>query len=289
MARVQRKQPIQQKTVQSKPQMPKPPEMSDKPGKSDKICTAIFIAGLVFTALVLFGSAYYISQTLVHTLNHTPIDWFTIVAMTIFTVMLGFILRGLVWLSFAGTTMLASHLQAWHAQTMISTSALKFRKFFPGGTSWAAQALMGQMANRQEFKELIAFGNSEYEATKSKGENLAPLCAYMGIAHQMQNDPHAAILWNERAIEYFQKAMAPIEKVNPTTKVPNRDFVDSMIMQYASSYANLAANYFAVSNYGKAKKNFNTALEQLAKIKDSQQKDMLVRGINEHLARLKHW
>jgi Tfp pilus assembly protein PilF len=83
--------------------------------------------------------------------------------------------------------------------------------------------------------------------------------------------------------------MKPLEKITPTTKVPNRNFIDSMIMQYASAHANLASNYFSVNNYGKAKKNFQIALEQLNRVKDSPDKEMLVRGINEHMARLKHW
>jgi tetratricopeptide (TPR) repeat protein len=287
-AQQNRKQTVQ-KTIMPKSQIPKPPEMSSEPGKPDKICKAVFAGGLTCSALLLFGSAYPISHNLLKALHSDPVDWYTIAFMAVLTVVLGFLLRGLVWLSFAGTAMLATHLQAWHAQDMIARTALKFRKVFPGGTGWASQALMGQMANRQQFKELIDFGNAEYEATAKKDQNIAPLCAYMGIAHQMQNDPHSAILWNERAVELFQKAMVPLEKVNTETKLPNREFVDSMIIQYASAYANLGANYFSVSNYGKAKKNFQVALEQLNRAKDCQQKEMLVRGINEHIARLKHW
>jgi tetratricopeptide (TPR) repeat protein len=283
-----RKQTIQ-KTIIPKGQMPKPPEIPSEPGKQDKICKAVFTGGLTLSAVLLFGSAYSISHALLQAVHKNPVDWYTIVFMVVLTLMLGFLIRGMVWASFAGTTMLAGHLQAWHAQDMIAGSALKFRKFFPGGTAWASQTLMGQMVSRQQYKELIAFGNAEYEATKKKDQSIAPMCAYMGMAHQMLNDPHSAILWNERAIELFQKAMAPMEKITPETKVPNRDFIDNMIVQYAGTYANLGANYFSVSNYGKAKKNFNMALEQLNRAKDSQQKEMLVRGINEHLARLKHW
>lgn len=278
-----------QKNIVPKQALPKPPEMPSEPGKQDKICTAIFGFGLTLGVFTLFGSAYMISQSFTQAFKHNPVDWLTVVGMTVLTVLLGFVLRGIVWASFAGTAMLATHLKAWHAQDMISKTALKFRSVFPGGVSWAAQALLGQMANRQQFKEMIAFGTQEWELTKKKDQNLAPLCAYMGMAHQYQNDPHSAILWNERAIELFQKAMTPMEKVTPETKVPNRDFIDQMFLQYASAYANLGANYFSVNNYGKAKKNLQLALEQLNKVKSNPQKEMLVRGINEHLARLKHW
>lgn len=272
-----------------KTQLPKPPEMPSEAGKQDKICIAVFAGGLIFSVVLLFGSAFSISQNFIQAFHKNPVDWSAVVGMTILTVLLGLLLRGLIWASFAGTTMLAAHLKAWYAQDMIARGALKLKRVFPGGTAWAAQALLGQMANRQQFKELITFGYAEYESTRKKDQNIAPLCAYMGMAHQMQGDPHSAILWNERAIELFQKAMAPLEKVTPATKVPNRDLVDNMIMQYASAYANLASNYFSVSNYGKAKKNFHIALEQLNRVKDSSEKEMLVRGINEHMARLKHW
>ena len=287
-AQQNRKQTVQ-KTIVPKTQLPKPPEIPSQPGKQDKICTLVFAAGLSLSAILLFGSAFFISQAFLQAWHRTPVDWYTLIGMTVLTVLLGLLLRGMVWASFAGTTMLAGYLQAFHAQDLIARSALKFRKVIPGGTAWAAQALMGQMATRQQFKELIAFGNIEYEAIKKKDQSIAPLCAYMGLAHQMQSDPHSAILWNERAVELFQKAMAPLDKIAPNTKVPNRDFIDSMFLQYASAHANLASNYFSVNNYGKAKKNFGIALEQLNRVKESQQKEMLVRGINEHLARLKHW
>lgn len=278
-----------QKTAVPKHQMPKPPEMPAKPGKQDKICMALFAGGLIFSVALLFGSAFAISQTALQAVQHKPVEWLTLVGMTVLTVLLGFVLRGLIWASFAGVTMLSAHLQAFHAQDKISRIGLKLKNVLPGGAAWAVQTIMGQMASKQQYKEMIAFGTSEYEAAKKKDQTLAPVCAYLGMAHQIQGDPHAAILWNERAVEMFAKAMEPLEKAEAKTKVTNRDFVDSIIVQYASAYANLASNYFSVNNHGKAKKNFQLALEQLQKAKDGPQKDMLVRGINEHLARLKHW
>ncbi|MBX9685063.1 MAG: hypothetical protein K2X27_00100 [Candidatus Obscuribacterales bacterium] len=263
--------------------------MPSEPVKQDKICMAVFTGGLSVSVITLLTSAYFLSQGFTKSLSQSPIDWLNLIGLTVLTVLLGFTLRGLIWASFAGTGMLAAHLKAFHAQEKISRMALKYKKLFPGSTAWAAQGLMGLMANRQQFKELIAFGTAEYETTKKKDQNLAPLCAYVGMAQQVEGDPHAAILWNERALELFEKAMAPIEKVGADTKVPNRDIVDGMIIQYASAYANLGSNYFSVNNYGKAKKNFNLALEQLKKVKDNPQKEMLVRGINEHMHRLKHW
>jgi len=284
-----RKQTVQQKSAVPKSQLPKPPEMPTEPGKQDRICNAVHIGGLSLGAIVLLGSAYGISQAALKAIHQTPVDWATLVGMTLLTVVVGLVVRGIVWASFAGVVMLATHLKAWHAQDQIARKALKLKRFFPGGTSWAAQALLGQMVNRQQFKEVINFGTSEWESTKKKDQSVAPLCSYVGMAHQMQGDSHSAILWNERAVELFQKAMTQLEKVDSKTKVPNREFVDNMIMQYASAFANLGANYFGVGNYGKAKKNFHAALEQLNRVKDNSQKDILVRGINEHMARLKHW
>ncbi len=283
-----RKQTIQ-KNVVPKSALPKPPDMPAEPGKQDRICNAIFAGGLLLTVSVFLSSTYLLSQNFVHAFKQEPLDWLAIAGLTLLAVALGFVMRGLVWASFAGTTMLASYLKAFHSQEKICRIGLKYRKIFPGNIAWASQGLLGLMANRQQFKEMIVFGTQEYEATKKKDQSLAPLCAYIGMAQQLQGDPHAAILWNERAIEYFEKTMAPFQKVTADAKVPNRDFVDNIIMQYASAYANLGANYFSVNNYGKAKKNFNLALEQLARMKDSNQKEMMIRGLNEHLARLKHW
>lgn len=283
-----RKQTVQ-KSIVPKQALPKPPEIPAEPMKQDKICSAVFVGGLTFGTFLLAGSAYLLSQSFLQAIHHDPVEWWTVGGVTLGTVLLGFVLRGVVWASFAGTTMLAAQLKAFHAQEKICRIAMKYKKVFPGGTGWAAQGLLGLMAQRQQFKEMISFGSSEWDSTKKKDQNLAPLCAYLGMACQMQNDAHSAILWNERAIELFEKAMAPMSKVDADTKLPNRDFVDSLIMQYASAYANLGANYFSVNNFGKAKKNFQLALEQLGRTKDNPQKSMLVRGINEHLARLKHW
>lgn len=283
-----RKQTVQ-RTVMPKTQMPKPPEIPAEPGKQDRLCNAIFVGGLSFGALTLLGTSYLLASGFSSALKQQPVEIWTLVGLTVMVVALGFILRGIVWASFVGTTMLASQIKAFHAQEKICKTALKMKKFFPGSTAWASQGLMGLMATRQQFKELIAFGVQEYESTRKKDQNLAPLCAYIGMAQQVVGDAHSAILWNERAIEYFQKGIAPFEKVTADAKVPNRDMVDSIIMQYASALANLGSNYFSVNNFGKAKKNFHLSLEQLNRCKDNAQKQMLISGINEHLARLKHW
>lgn len=278
-----------QKSIMPKQDLPKPPEFPKEAGKQDRICWAVFGGGLVFTVLLFAVSSYFLAQGLMAAINHSPIEWLALLLNVVSAVLLGFALRGLVWMSFAGTAMLAAYIKAFHAQESISRIALKYRKLLPMSTAWASQGLMAMMANRQQWKELTSMGMQEWEAAKKKDQNLAPLCSYMGMAYQVQNDPHTAIVWNERAIELFDKGMSAMAKVDAKTKVPNREFVDSLIMQYASAYANLGSNYFSVNNFGKAKKNFNQALEQLERIADNPQKTMLVRGINEHLARLKHW
>lgn len=279
-------------TPVSKSQQPPMPELPSLPGPQDKIIHLVYAGGLTLSALTFGGFVYFISANFQKAVNSNPTDWMTVVVMLVTTAAAAFIMRGLVWASFAGSVMLANHLRAFHAQEVICKRALKYKKFIPGGTIWAVHALLAQMANRGQFKELIPFGTAEYETYAKKDpkdQNLAPVCAYLGMAHQIQGDPHASIVWNERALELFEKALAPLEKVDPKAKVPNRDLIDNMIMQYAGAFANLGANYFSVGNYGKAKKNLQNALTQLDRCKDSPQKQQLVKGIQEHIGRLKHW
>lgn len=282
----------QKQQVKSQSQLPPMPELPALPGPQDKIINVVFVGGLCLSAATLVGFVYYSAVSFQKAVSSTPPDWVTLGVTLVVTVLAAFLLRSIVWASFAGSVMLATHLRAFHSQEVICKRALKYRKFIPGGTIWAVHALMAQMVQRGQFKELIPFGTTEYEVYSKKDpkdQNLAPLCAYLGMAHQMNGEAHTAIVWNERAVELFAKAVAPLEKIGKDTKVPNRDLLDNMVMQYAGSFANLGANFFAVGNYGKAKKNFENALEQLDKVKDSPNKQQLVRGIKEHMARLKHW
>ena len=277
---------------QAKHQMPPIPELPSLPGPQDKIINAVFIGGLVVSALTFCGFIFFLSVNFQKAVESNPTDWATVVLMLVVTAVAAFAMRGLVWLSFAGSVMLANHLKAFHAQEKICKLALKQRKFIPGGTIWAVHSLMAQMANRGQFKELIPFGTAEYDTFAKKNpkdQNLAPVCAYLGMAHQVNGDAHASIVWNERALELFAKALTPLEKVGTDTKVPNRELIDNMILQYAGSYANLGANYMSVGNYGKAKSNFQASLKQLERVKDGPHKQQLQRGIQEHMGRLKHW
>lgn len=288
-----RKAPQAQRAQQVKQQqLPPMPELPSLPGPQDKIINVVYVGGLALSAVTMIGFVWFTAMNFQKAVSTTPTDWMTVVMMLVVTVIAAFTLRALVWASFAGSVMLANHLKAFHSQEVICKRALKYRKLIPGGTIWAVHALMAQMVQRGQFKELIPFGTAEYEAyakKDSKDQNLAPLCAYLGMAHQVLGDAHASILWNERALELFQKALAPLEKLGKDQKVPQQALIDNMIMQYAGSYANLGASYFGVGNYGKAKKNFQLSLEQLERVKDNPQKQQLQRGIQEHMGRLKHW
>lgn len=266
-------------------------------GDQDKACYVISI-GMGITGAVLTLGMWFVSiSNLVRAFTSSPIDWLTAVGMVVLLVASFFVARLFFWIAILAPIMLAAQTRSYGAQEKFCNIALKYRKALPAGAAWASiHGLMQLMISRKQYKEAIALGTSEYDqaaAKNPKDQNLAPVCTQVALAHQMQNDHHASILWNERAVEAFIPLIESMEKAGPQKKskmIPDSSqFVDQARTQLAGIYCNLATSYFNVGNYGKAKSNYAHATELAMKLPDSNEKQQIVQVSREAVARLKHW
>ncbi len=237
---------------------------------------------------------YTIVSNVLKATTAAPTDWWCIAGMVVLAVISFFSARFFLWLSVLAPLMLAAQTRSYEAQEKFCNIALKFRKFLPGGATWAAHGLTQLMLQRGQTKEAIALGTTEYDLAikkNPKDQSLAPMCAQLGLAHQMNNDHHSSILWNERAVEIFIPLLESMEKQDEKKKklLPEKQFVDQARTQLASIYCNLATSYFNVGNYGKAKGNYARATEQAMKLPDSAEKQQIIQVSRDSVARLKHW
>lgn len=287
---IKQKLPVGQKPKLMQQKMPLPPQ-NVGPGQ-DKLCYAI-AAGILVLGLTLTGvGLFYANSSLVFALTHKPLNWVLAIGMGVVTILCVMMMRFVVWAAFFAAAMFAARTQSWQAQEKICRMVIKYRIIMPGGASWAVQALLQQMLHQGLYKEVIALGGQEYDVAVKKNpgdQNMALLCACVGLAHQMQNDSHGSILWNERAVELFAKVKAALTKSGPMQKMADRSMIDGIYMQYVGAHANLGTSYFNVGNNGKAKKNFGCALDEAAHLPDSPEKQNIIRAVKEHLSRLKHW
>lgn len=275
---------------------PNPPTGPSLPpaGDKDKVCYGISIAVLASGVVLMGGMWYSIVGTLMRAATSSPVDWWAIGGMAVLGALSFFVARFFLWLSILAPLMLAAQTRSYSAQERFCKIALKFRQFLPGAATWASNGLLQLMLSRGQTKEAIALGSSEYEyAIKKnpKDQSLAPMCAQLGIAHQMSGEHQLSILWNERAYEQFQSLLESMEKSDPKKKklLPDKQFVDQARLQSAGICASLGTSYFNVGNYGKAKTFYTRAVDQANKLPDSPEKQQIIQVGRDQVQRLKHW
>lgn len=277
----------------SKP--PDPPAPSLPPaGNQDKVCYGISVSMLASGVLLTGWMWFTVVSNVAHAVSSSPVDWWIIAGMVLLAVGSFFVARFFLWLSVLAPLMLAAQTRSYEAQEKFCQIALKYRRFLPAAASWASQGLMQLMLQRGQLKEAIALGISEYELAVKKNpkdQSVAPTCAQLGVAHQMNNDQHGSILWSERAVEAYVPLLESMEKPDDKKKkfLPEKQFVDQARMQLASIYCNLATSYLNVGNYGKAKGNYMRATEQAMKLPDTPEKQQIIQVSRDQMARLKHW
>lgn len=273
---------------------PPPPPSLPPAGNKDRICYGISIAVLVSGVLLTSWMWYSIVGTLMRSATSTPVDWWSIAGMAVLGALSFFVARFFLWLSILAPLMLAAQTRSYGAQERFCKIALKLRQFLPGAATWASNGLVQLMLSRGQTQEAIALGASEYDyAVKKnpKDQSLAPMCAQLGIAHQMAGEHQLSILWNERAYEQYQNLLESMEKADSKKKklLPDKQFVDQTRLQSAGICANLGTSYFNVGNYGKAKTFYSRAVDQANKLPDSPEKQQIIQVGRDQVQRLKHW
>jgi tetratricopeptide (TPR) repeat protein len=203
--------------------------------------------------------------------------------------------RSLGWLSFFGPIMLAAKNKAWASQESLCRKAISLSKFFPAGGSTAALLLVQSLVSRGQFDEALAIGEEQYEKGAKSGkldENLAPLYSSLAMANQMRGDFKQSILWSDRSIESFSKALENFSTkktiVAKIASLQGPQVVGTLKIQLAVAYFNSASSYFNMQNHRQAKASFQKAVEFAQQAPDFPEKSDMLRFSREQLARMKH-
>lgn len=264
--------------------------------KWDKLGYTMF-AGLLVVAVVLVASGiFYSADGFTKAVSATPIDWFGCAIMTLLLAVTFFAGRGLVSLAFFGTVMLASKFGAWKTSESICGIAIKYRFLVPNGGGWAAMALVQSMISRGKFKEAIDVAEAEWEKSGSNEKqalNLGPMCAAVGMAHQVEGDLKKTATWNERAIDSLTKMLENAEGKKKglfawAAKAQAGSWVGQVKMQLAAAHFSNAQVHMESRDYRRAKSNFRNAQDYANQSPDFPQKDDIVKLSKEQLQRLKH-
>ena len=263
-------------------------------GNKDNLCFGISVAVFASGVVVTGWMWYSIVGTLMRAATSSPVDWWSVAGMAVLGALSFFIARFFLWLSILAPLMLAAQRKSYKAQERFCHLALKLRAILPGGATWASHGLMQLMLQRGQIKEAIVLGTNEYDFALKKNpkdQSLAPMCAQLGLAHQMNGDHHASILWNERAADQYQILLEGMEKSDPKKKklLPDKQFVDQARLQLAGICCNLATSYYNVGNHGKAKNFYTRAVDCATKLPDSAEKQQIIQVSRDQVSRLKHW
>lgn len=269
----------------SKPAAPVLPERN-------QLCYGVFGACLLIGLILDVFLVYYLAHNAVTAYGEHPINWGRAILYTVFVAMALSLIRGVVWGSFVLGAALAGRTQSYTAQMNICQWARKLHLVLPGGSSWATQAIIQRMIAREEYKEAIALGSTEYEAMAKKNpkdQSLANLGSCIAFAYQMQDEHHRSIEWNEKAVQSFEEIFQSIAKSGGLKKYAGQSLVETLQIQYAQVLVGLGSSYLFVQNRMKAKEHLKNALTQARKAPDSQQKRDVIRACEEYLSKLKHF
>ena len=264
--------------------------------KWDKLGYTMF-GGLIVVALVLIGSGlYYSSNGFMEALNASPIEWLSILWMTLLLGLIYFAGRALISLAFFGTVMLTSKFGAWQCGDNISRIAIKYRFLVPNGSGWAAMALVQSLISRGKFSESIEIADAEWERSgnnEKQAMNLGPMCVAVAMAHQVDNNLKQTATWNERAIDALTKMLENAEGGKKglfawAAKAQASNWVGQVKMQLSAAYFSNAQVYMQQQDFRRAKGSFKNAADFATQAPDFPQKDDIVKMSKEQLQRLKH-
>jgi tetratricopeptide (TPR) repeat protein len=260
--------------------------------EKNRLCYGVF-AGCLITGLILDSLlVYYLAHNAVSAYAEHPIHWPQAILYTVLVAMGLSLMRAVVWGSLILSAALASRTQSFKAQMDICQWAIKFQYLLPGGASWAVQAIIQRMIAKEQYKEAITLGSTEYEIMAKKNpkdQSLANLGSCVAFAYQMQNENHRAIEWNEKSVKSFEQIFESIAKSGGIKKFAGQSVVETLQIQYAQVLLGLGSAYLGVQNRLKAKEHLKNALTQARKAPDSAQKRDVIRACEECLSKLKHF
>ena len=276
------------------PELPINEAESNKLG--DRICTGLSLGLIAAAVAMLVGGLYWGGSNFVQAVTAKPPEIASAIIMAGLCVVSVFAARSLFWMSFFGSIMLASRMNAWKTVESVGRRALKLHKYIPNGSGWASMALVQSLVGRGQFDEAIAVADDEWERShedEKQLQNLGPLCAAVGIAHQVKGDLKQTMTWNERAISALTASLEQLAKpqkglLASATASQSAEWSGQVKSQLAVAHFNNATIHFNGMNYRAAKANFKKALDFANQSPDFPQKSDIVNVCKEQMSRLKH-
>lgn len=283
-----------QKQLKTAPQIPVNTEESNARG--DRMSLALFIALLVISLLTFAGGVYWSTTNFVNALNRTPMDWNTMILMTLALSASVMVARSLLWLSYFGTVMLSARMGAWKTCEATCKRAIKLPKSLSRGSAWASVALVQSLVGRGKYDEALAAANEEWQRSSAdarEAQNLGPLCVTAGMASQVKEDMKESLSWNERAIDCLNKAMEELSKpkkgiIGKAMAPQSAEWTGQFRTQLAVAHFNIAGIYFNKQDFRRAKENFKKAVDHATQAPDFHQKSDIIKHGRDQLGRLKH-
>jgi hypothetical protein len=280
--------------IQRAPEMP----VNDTPSnaKGDNMALGLFFALLIAAAATLGVGVFFSSTKFVAAINASPVDWSTVIGMTILLTVTLLVARSLFWLAYFGPVMLASRIGAWQTGEAMCRRAIKLPSQLSRGSSWASVALVQSLVTRGKYKEAIETAEAEW--TRSSGDprqvqNIGPMCVTVGIASQAESDLKESLKWNERGVECLNKVLESCEK--PKTNILQKamapqsaEWLGQVRTQLTVAHFQIASIYMQKQDHRRAKENFKKSIDFANLAPDFPQKGDIVKVAREQMGRLKH-
>ena len=264
--------------------------------KWDKLGYSMFVGLLLAGVVIVASGFYYGTVKFVEALQASPIDWMSCIFMTLLLMIIFFVGRAFIALAFFGTVMLASKFGAWQASENVCKLAIQYRFLVPNGGAWASMALVQSLISRGKFTDSIDVAEKEWEKSGNNEKhalNLGPMCAAVGMAHQVEGNLKKTSMWNERAIDSLTKMLENADGKKKglfawAAKAQSGNWVGQVKMQLAAAHFSNANVHMEANDYRRAKASFKHAQDYANQAPDFAQKNDIIKMSREQLQRLKH-
>jgi tetratricopeptide (TPR) repeat protein len=263
--------------------------------KGDLQAKALLAGLLILAAALLGGGLFWTGSRLYAAVMHAPVDWVSVAFSVTTIAIMFFVARSLVWLSYFGAILFASKAKAWRSQESLCRQALGLWRVIPGAASTAALALAQNLLGQEKYDEAIKVAEEQWQRFGSSAkadQNLALLCATVGLAYQMRGNARESVSWNERSIEgfkaLFEQVANPKGMMAKLASTQSSQWVGPMRMHMAVVYLHNANAYFGMMNYRQAKENYKRAVDAANQAPDSNEKREVLNVAREQMSRLKH-
>lgn len=278
------KQPMAKK-VQVQPQ-----EIIAPLDSKNQVSNQVFWGVLIVGELLGVSLGYFGIKGIIEALGSHPVVWGAFAVGLLSLALAIFAMVVTIRASLLMGAIMAARTSSWALHRKFCEKAISLKSFIPGGAAWAVQMLIQQKLQNSEFDEVISEGSAEFERALQKNpkeQSLGALCAYISMAYQQKNDIAHSIEWGEKSIAQYKLMFEDLAK-GKGKKIAG-DMLDGARLQYAAMYLQNGVAYMARQDYRAAKERFNSFYEVAKPIPDSTEKQQMVKVVQEHLQRLKHW